>query len=356
MAERFARESEILAGLEHAHIARLYDAGVDALGRPFMALEYVQGLPIDQYCREGGLGARRRLALLLQVAEALAYAHGRLVIHRDIKPANILVTAQGHVRLLDFGIAKLMQGGGDAAVAETALTRASGRALTLDYASPEQIRGEAIGTASDVYSLAVVAFELLTGSKPYRLKRGSAAELEEAIAAQDLPLASQHATTPAARQALRGDVDAIVNRALKKDVAQRYVSIDALALDIRRHLQGQRVLARPDTLAYRASRLLQRHRVQLAAGAVTVAAFALAIGAGATALVIGALLVGLGAALWQAARARRHAAAAQREALHARAVQGFLADIFRSNSTARPTPRWPAPPPYANCWIWAPPA
>ena len=171
LAERFSREREILSSLEHPNIARLYDAGVDAQGRPYMALEYVDGRPIDEYCKERALPVEARLGLLMHVANAVAFAHSRLVIHRDLKPGNILVTADGQVRLLDFGIAKLMEG--DSAQ-ETALTKAAGRALTLDYASPEQIRGESIGTASDVYSLGVVAFELLAGARPYRLKRSAA--------------------------------------------------------------------------------------------------------------------------------------------------------------------------------------
>jgi len=178
LAERFAREREILASLEHPNIARLYDAGFDPHGRPYMALEYVEGVPIDEFCKQRALPVEGRLRLLLQVADAVAFAHSRLVVHRDLKPGNILVTDEGHVRLLDFGIAKLMEG--DSAQ-ETALTRVGGRALTLDYASPEQIRGEPIGTASDVYSLGVVAFELLAGARPYKLKRQSAAALEEAI-------------------------------------------------------------------------------------------------------------------------------------------------------------------------------
>ncbi|MFO1316312.1 MAG: serine/threonine-protein kinase [Burkholderiales bacterium] len=299
---RFAREREILASLEHPNIARLYDAGFDAHGRPYMALEYVEGLPIDEYCRRRALPVEARLRLLLQVADAVAFAHSRLVVHRDLKPGNILVTGDGQVRLLDFGIAKLMEG--DSAQ-ETALTRASGRALTLDYASPEQIRGEAIGTSSDVYALGVVAFELVAGARPYRLKRGTAAELEEAIAVADVPLASEVAADPALRKRLQGDLDAILNKALKKAVADRYPTVDALAQDWRRHLDGQAVTARPDTLAYRVNRALQRHRVPAAAAAVALLAFGLAIGVGATAVVILALLLGLGVALWQARQAAR---------------------------------------------------
>jgi len=342
LVARFEREREILSGLEHANIARLYDAGVDEGGRPYMALEYVEGQTIDAYCRQRSLPVAERLSLLLQVAEAVAYAHGRLVLHRDLKPGNILVTAGGHVRLLDFGIAKLMQG--DSA-SETALTQASGRALTLDYASPEQIRGDAIGTASDVYSLGVVAFELLAGARPYRLKRGSAAELEEAITAQDLPLASAVATDAVARKALRGDLDAVLNRALKKRVDERYPTIDALAQDWRRCLAGQAVTARPDTWAYRLARLARRYRVALTVGSIVAVAFVLALGFGATALVVGVLLLGLCAALWQASRARAQARMADTQAhkaeqasRRAQAVQGFLTDLFRANASRQKDP------------------
>ena len=320
LAERFARERDILAALEHPHIARLYDAGVDAQGRPYMALEYVEGQPIDAYSRERSLPVDARVRLLLQVAEAVAFAHARLVVHRDLKPSNMLVTADGQVRLLDFGIAKLLEGG---ATRETALTQVAGRALTLDYASPEQIRGEPIGTASDVCSLGVVAFELLAGARPYRLKRGSAAELEEAIATADAPLASDVAEDPAAKRALRGDLDAILNKALKRDSAQRYPTIDAFAQDLRRHLAGEGVAARPDTLAYRAARFARRYKVPLAAGAVAVAVFVLAQGFGATAVVIAALLAGLGAALWQARRA-----SIERDRAYALADRNSAVNVF----------------------------
>ena len=320
LAGRFARERDILAALEHPHIARLYDAGVDAQGRPYMALEYVEGQPIDAYSRERSLAVDARVRLLLQVADAVAFAHARLVVHRDLKPSNMLVTADGQVRLLDFGIAKLLEGD---TTRETALTQVAGRALTLDYASPEQIRGEPIGTASDVYSLGVVAFELRAGARPYRLTRGGAAELEEALATADAPLASGVAEDPAARRALRGDLDAILNKALKKDAAQRYPTVDAFAQDLRRHLAGDSVAARPDTLAYRAVRLARRHRVPLAAGAGVVAVFVLAQGFGATAVVIAALLAGLAAALWQARRA-----GVERDRAYALADRNSAVNVF----------------------------
>ena len=294
LTERLARERDILATLAHPHIARLYDAGIDQQGRPYLAMEYVEGKLIDVYCRERQLPLRERLALLLQVCDAVAHAHARLVVHRDLKPANILVTAEGQVRLLDFGIAKLMEG--DRAE-ETALTQLSGRALTLDYASPEQIRGEPLGTASDVYSLAVVGYELLAGARPYRLKRGSAAELEEAIASADPPRASDAAAGLALKRSLRGDLDAILSKALKKDSAERYPTVATLADDLQRHLHGEAVLARPDSRGYRARRFVARHRV----------------GVGAVVGVVAALGVGLVTALWQARQARE---ASSREAVN----------------------------------------
>jgi serine/threonine-protein kinase len=342
LAERMARERDILASLEHPNIARLYDAGTDAQGRPYLALEYVEGQPIDAYCRQRTLSVRQRLDLLLKVAQAVAFAHSRLVVHRDLKPSNVLVTADGQVRLLDFGIAKLMEG---ERTAETQLTQLAGRALTLDYASPEQIRGEPIGTASDVYSLGVLAYELLAGAKPYKLKRGSAAELEEAIAGVDAPLASAVAADAQSRKALKGDLDAILNKALKKEPDQRYATVDAFARDIERYLAGHRVVARPDSLAYRLTRFAKRYRTPLVAAAITVAAFGLAIGVGATALVILALLLGLAAALWQARKARQQAEIArvqarkaESESQRAQAVQEFLLDLFRANSADQPDP------------------
>jgi serine/threonine-protein kinase len=259
LAERMARERDILASLEHPHIARLYDAGVDEHGRPWLALEHVQGQPIDEHARDKALDVKQRVRLLLQVCEAVAYAHSRLVIHRDLKPSNILVTDDGQVKLLDFGIAKLMQG--EQAQA-TALTELGGRLLTLDYASPEQVRGEALTTASDVYSLGMVAYELLAGARPYKLKRGSAAELEEAIAVVEPPLASRMSVGQGAGRTLRGDLDAILNQALKKSMAERYRSMEALADDWQRWLSDQPVSARPDSPVYQLRKFVRRHRVR----------------------------------------------------------------------------------------------
>ncbi|RZL32196.1 MAG: serine/threonine protein kinase, partial [Rubrivivax sp.] len=316
-AERLGREREILAGLEHEHIARLYDAGIDAQGRPFLAMEFVAGEPIDAYCSAHALPVRERVMLLLQVMAAVAHAHAQLVVHRDLKPANILVSTDGRVKLLDFGIAKLMEGD---RTQETALTQQVGRALTLDYASPEQIRGEPLSTASDVYSLAVVAYELLTGQRPYRLKRGSAAELEEAItSAHPLP-ASEAATDLPTRKQLKGDLDAILNRALKKQPEQRYATVDALAQDLRSHLRGDPVTARPDTLAYRSRQLVRRHRVPfVAAGAVACA-----------------LVIGTAVAVWQAVAARRQAELAEQALNRQEAVRQLYVEAMAAVANADP--------------------
>ncbi len=307
---RFARERDILARLEHPHIARLYDAGVTDDGLPYLAMEYVEGEAVDVYCRTRDLPLRERIELLLQVMAAVAHAHARLVVHRDLKPSNILVTKEGQVRLLDFGIAKLLEG---EVTGETALTELSGRALTLDYASPEQIRGEPLDTASDVYSMAVVAFEVLAGSRPYRLKRASAAQLEEAIVAVGAPPASASAKDPSIARELRGDLDAILNKALKKSPSDRYQTMAAFARDLRRYLDNKPVEARPDGLAYRSSKFVRRYRLQVGAGA----------------LVSVALVVGMAVALWQAQVARQQE---QRATLESD-KQIAVAELYRETMT-----------------------
>jgi serine/threonine protein kinase len=255
LAERFGRERDILAALNHPHIARLYDAGVTEEGRPYLALEYVDGEPLNTYCDGRRLSIKARLELFLQVLAALQYAHGQLVVHRDLKPTNILVTPDGEVKLLDFGIAKLLT---DGAAHETELTQLGGRALTPQYASPEQILGQPIGTASDVYALGVVLYELLTGSLPYRLKRDSRGALEDAILSADAArpsktevllgnAQSRDSTVRKLVTLLKGDLDTIVLKALKKNAAERYATAQLFADDLRRYLAGEAVLAQPDS-------------------------------------------------------------------------------------------------------------
>jgi eukaryotic-like serine/threonine-protein kinase len=281
LAARMAREREILAALSHPNIASLYDAGLATDGQPYLALEYVEGRRIDEYCRDQCLDLRARLRLFVQVANAVAHAHGKLVVHRDLKPANVLVDAGGQVRLLDFGIAKLLQEG---QAQDSELTQLSGRPFTLDYASPEQIGGQPITIGSDVYSLGVVLCELLANARPYLPKRDSLAALEEAILRDEPLRPSELAAEPKVRRALRGDLDTIVLKALKKKPEERYATVNALVEDIERYLQGRPVHAQPDSRWYRIHKFVARNR--------------LAVGGAAAALL--AVLIGAGVAVWQA--------------------------------------------------------
>src|SRR5687767_260236 len=212
LAERLNRERDILASLEHPSIARLYDAGVDAAGRPFLALEYVEGKPLDRYAMDADLSIEQRLALFLRVARAVAFAHARLIVHRDLKPSNILVKDSGEICLLDFGIARLLH---PQSLHDLRLTRAGARALTPEYAAPEQFRSQPITVGTDVYSLGVLLYWLLSGRSPYQLKRDSLAELEEAIVSHD-PLPLTKGMTRQAARALRGDIEMIVRKAMSK--------------------------------------------------------------------------------------------------------------------------------------------
>ena len=272
LAQRFTRERDILARLEHPHIARFYDAGVASDGTPYLAMEYVEGQPIDAYCDVRRLDVHARLFLFRQVLDAVQFAHARLVIHRDLKPSNILVTAEGQVRLLDFGIAKLL--GNDESVAETQLTQVMGRALTPSYASPEQIKGESLITASDIYSLGVVLYELLTGARPYKLKANSPAQLEQAVAEAEVVRPSSAVTEAAAAargvtvsklaRTLRGDLDTILLKALRKDVADRYATVATFSEDLQRYAAGEPVLAQPDRVAYRVRKFVERNTLAVA--------------------------------------------------------------------------------------------
>ncbi len=294
---RFRREGTILARLQHPRIAHLIDAGVSDTGQPYLVLEYVDGERIDTYCDRERLDVPGRLRLFLDVLDAVAYAHAHLTVHRDIKPENVLVDADGHVKLLDFGIAKLLDPEGDADSADSseaaALTREIGRALTPAYAAPEQVTGRAVTTATDVHALGLLLSVLLTGRHPLGSDR-SPATLLRAIVDVDPPAVSEavmapapgepdpheHAarlgTTPARlRRLLRGDLDTIVATALKKDPAARYVSVEAMAGDIRRYLQHEPILAKPDSVAYRAARFVRRHARAVSVSVLVVATVAL---------------------------------------------------------------------------------
>ena len=282
--ERFRREGTILARLTHPNIARLIDAGVSGGGQPYLVLEHVAGRHIDRHCDDHALGIADRIRLFLDVLSAVAHAHANLIVHRDLKPSNVLVSKDGQVKLLDFGIAKLLER--DRSRPEATLTRDAG--LTPKYAAPEQVNGGSITTATDVYALGVLLYELLSGHDPVETSGLSAADMVRAIvdteprrmsaAAVDagegphvlVERAFRRATTPdGLRRRLRGDLDTIVAKALKKDPKERYASVAEFADDLRRYLHHQPITARPDTFAYRAAKFARRHRRSLIAGAAT---------------------------------------------------------------------------------------
>jgi serine/threonine protein kinase len=295
--ERFKREGSILGRLAHEHIAELVDAGVSQSGQAYLVLEYVEGDPIDQYCDQHKLDLDARIRLFLDVLAAVAHAHANLIVHRDIKPSNVLVTTGGEVKLLDFGIAKLMEGEGQTGAA-TLLTHEAGSALTPQYAAPEQLTGRPVTTATDVYALGVLLYVLLSGRHPLGSGPHSPAELvkavldiepphpSDAITANDSKLIAERrgATLDKLRRQLRGDLDTIVGKALKKNPPERYASVTGFAEDLQRYLKHEPISARPDTLAYRTAKFLRRNRT-----VVTLTATALA-------LVIGSLSAGLYAA------------------------------------------------------------
>jgi eukaryotic-like serine/threonine-protein kinase len=320
---RFRAERQILARLDHPAIARLVDGGVAADGRPFYVMELVRGRPITAAANALALSVAARLELMVTVCEAVETAHRALVVHRDLKPANLLLTDAGEPKLLDFGIAKLLVE--DANAAQTGLDE---RILTPAYAAPEQIVGGAVTTATDVYALGVVLYELLTGELPHARATTSAAELAAAVERETIERPSAllgrrggDGRLKAAR--LRGDLDAVILRALAREPARRYPSAAALGDDLRRHLEGRPVAARPDSFGYVASRFVRRHRVGVAA----------------VALVVLSLVGGLSAALRSAERANAEATRAEEESKRARSegerakrMKDFLISVFQEAS------------------------
>jgi eukaryotic-like serine/threonine-protein kinase len=259
--ERFRREGQALGRLTHPNIARLIDAGVTQTGQPYLVIEHVEGETITKWCDSRGLDVRARVRLFLDVLAAVAHAHGKFILHRDLKPSNIMVTAEGQVKLLDFGIAKLLDDGTDATPMSD-LTRLGGYAFTPEYAAPEQVQGEEVASATDVYSLGALLYVLLTGRHPTVGTGRTPLERMRAI------VDTEPARPSDAARALRGDLDNIILKALKKSPAERYPTVEAFAEDLRRHLNHEPVSARPDSFAYRAGKFVVRNRLAVGAAAI----------------------------------------------------------------------------------------
>jgi WD40 repeat protein/tRNA A-37 threonylcarbamoyl transferase component Bud32 len=327
---RFRLERQVLADMEHPGIARLIDGGSTDAGLPYLVMEYVDGVPVTTYCDTHALDVTARLDLFLQVCDAVQYAHRNLVIHRDLKPTNILVDRSGRPKLLDFGIAVAVESG---SIPESAGTTTRNVRWTPRYASPEQALGRRATTATDIYSLGVVLYELLTGRFPYELDANSPIEMVRTIAETDAMRPSARVASPRSRR-LAGDLDTIVLKALHKDPARRYVSVEELAADIRRHLTGLPVLARPDSMAYRVSKFVARHKVLVGGVCVT-------------------MLV-LTAALALTTRAYRIASARQQEA----EWQAYVASLAAAESSllasqvAEAALRLDAAPTHLRAWEW----
>jgi serine/threonine-protein kinase len=340
--QRFLAERQILAGLIHPNIARLLDGGLTADGRPYLVMEYVEGLPITTYCDQQRLDLRGRLRLFGDVCAAVQHAHQNLVIHRDLKPSNILVSSDGRVHLLDFGIAKLIDPTASASPAP--VTRVESRMMTPEYASPEQVRGESLGTTSDIYSLGVLLYELLCGCAPYQLTTRSPLEVATAVCEQDPLPPSVRATqgyrleqgreeaeaaassrgTSADRlpRLLEGDLDGIVLMAMRKEPARRYASADMLRQDIDRHLAGLPVLAHRGSRRYRVGKFLRRHRAEAIAAT----------------LVLAALVTGLSAAVVQGRRASRERDRAEQALAESTGVTNFLLELFQTGDPGETPP------------------
>jgi len=296
--ERFRRERQILATLNHPNIAMLHDGGVNAEGEPFLAMEYVDGRPLTDYVREKNLSINERLRLFIKVCGAVAFAHRSLIIHRDIKPSNILVTDAGEPKLLDFGLAKVFET--DNANNETVL-----RAFTPAYASPEQIQGGPVTTAGDVYSLGVVLYELLSGETPFNFEGKAIGEIIEAVTVTEPPLPSRISRANSRSPAIDSDLDTITLKALRKTPSRRYATVEAFADDIDRYLDGRPISARPNTFAYRTKKFVKRNRLAVAAASV----------------VLIAIFAALAVSLWQARIARRESAKSE-------AVNKFLQQML----------------------------
>ena len=315
IVQRFRIETQILAALEHPGIARLYDGGTTPEGLPYFVMEYVDGDSLLTYCDTRRASVADRLRLFTRVCEAVQYAHQNFVVHRDLKPSNILIGQEGEPKLLDFGIAKALSPSGEA-IEDTGVFA---RVLTPQYASPEQIRGEAVTTASDVYALGVILYELLCGCRPYQVTGCGAADIERIVGEQE-PAPPSAQAPDALKTSLRGDLDTIVLKALRKDPAGRYAMAAELAADVQRYLDGYPVLARPHRPMYRAAKFVRRHRTAGVASAVAALS----------------LVAGLALALWEARVATLQRARADRRFNEVRQLANTL--IFRLHDAVAPLP------------------
>lgn len=314
LIERFRAERRILARLEHPGIARLITAGATETGQPYFAMEFVEGTSLLEHCQRNRCTPADRLRLFLEICDAVEYAHQQLVVHRDLKPCNVLVTEDGRPKLLDFGIAKLL----DSDDPDVMATRTGGW-FTPEYASPEQLRRQAVTTLSDVYSLGVILYELLSGSRPYDLRGLSPVAMERRVATEVPPRPSERAGDARVARLLRGDLDTIILKALAKEPARRYASVRELADDVRRFLAKEPVRARPDSWSYRAARFAQRHQVGVAAAVVMVLS----------------LVGGLAAVSWQATVAAGERDRAEQALEESRNVSSFLAELFQAADPTR---------------------
>jgi tetratricopeptide (TPR) repeat protein len=327
IVRRFHGERQVLGSLTHANIATLLDAGTTESGRPYFVMEYVDGVPIDTYCEARALSLDQRLHLFLDICAAVEHAHSHLVIHRDLKPDNVLVRRDGEVKLLDFGIAKVLRPGPDADAPHTTMFRP----MTVRYASPEQLRGDAVTTAADIYSLGVLLFLLVTGRSPYSVEGASAADIERAVC-ELAPLRpsgiARTAALPWARD-LAGDLDAIILMALRKEPERRYRGVDQFAGDIRRYRARLPIAARPDTTRYRVRKFASRNRLASAAAAIAVVG----------------LIAGIATTTWMARVARREAAVAVAEREKARLETNRVQRLneFLTNVLALPDANWYSP-------------
>ncbi|MFN1836053.1 tetratricopeptide repeat protein [Balneola sp. MJW-20] len=301
--QRFYEERQILASLNHPNIGRLFDGGTTEEGVPWFAMEYVEGIPITQFLNQNRYGTEKKIELFLKVCSAVQYAHQNLIIHRDLKPENILITASGDPKLLDFGIAKLT-----GAEQKPGQTQYQNRIMTPEYASPEQVRHDNITTASDVYALGVLLYQLLTDTLPYEFVKRSPAEIERTICNTIPPLPS----TRANNKALKGDLDCVILKALKKDPADRYASVEQLSADLNRYLKDRPVLAQKDSLVYQTRKFVSRNK-----WSVTVSA------------VIGLLIITFATVtMIQSQTIQERAVEAERERDRAEQVSGFLTNLF----------------------------